>query len=257
MTDIPKPIQDWMEQLSLLYNIPFAYLLPHEKCLPMESIMFFFIDPNWVSALIDGALSIGRTTAQDALIDSDALPVFIDSANKTAYKVRHNKMHIRHKRNNTPNRPMTGFFLRSDIVDHWRGIEIKGYNKNSQLTILRMEVIGSKILICIFDGKIDKVELVEPMELIHFGTRANDRKIKVKNLKEGPDFGKPLENIEITVRTNKNGRFDVAGLVQELGEIKNIGSDTIGPCELAFEMLSVAERAEFKAHMSSERKTIK
>lgn len=57
---------DWILVLRFvldLYNlidIPAQYLVTDPSHLPQESLRFFFIDQNWVDALVDGALSLGN-----------------------------------------------------------------------------------------------------------------------------------------------------------------------------------------------------
>jgi hypothetical protein len=50
---------------TLFKGVPLFYLAADERMLPAESIRFFHVDQSWLTALIDGALSIGRVTASD------------------------------------------------------------------------------------------------------------------------------------------------------------------------------------------------
>ena len=56
---MPQTLVDWLTRLGLLEGVPFNYLVPDEAMLPPESLRFFYLDPNWTSALLDGAMSIG------------------------------------------------------------------------------------------------------------------------------------------------------------------------------------------------------
>src|SRR3984885_3921005 len=56
----PPDLVDWLTKLKLLYGIPFNYLVPDEQFLPMETLRFFQVDPDWINSLTDGALSVGR-----------------------------------------------------------------------------------------------------------------------------------------------------------------------------------------------------
>ncbi len=67
---IPRDISTWFRDLSLLKGVPFGYLVPEEKMLPIESIRFFWVDRLWVECLLDGAFSIGRVTTSDHQRDS-------------------------------------------------------------------------------------------------------------------------------------------------------------------------------------------
>ena len=52
----------WLAGLQTLAGVPFAYLVPDARMLPPESIRFFAVDPNWTTALTDGALSLAAKT---------------------------------------------------------------------------------------------------------------------------------------------------------------------------------------------------
>src|SRR5258708_35921884 len=62
---IPEDTKTWLGRLTLLYGVPFQYLVPDERMRAAESLRFFYVDPLWMEALLDGALSIGRS--QDVL----------------------------------------------------------------------------------------------------------------------------------------------------------------------------------------------
>ena len=57
---------DWMLVLRFvldlyyLINVPVHYLLTDPSHLPDESLRFFYVDQNWINALVDGALSLGN-----------------------------------------------------------------------------------------------------------------------------------------------------------------------------------------------------
>src|ERR1700685_4299755 len=59
-------VQNWSTAVQLLQGVPFNYLVPDAAMLPPESLRFFTVDPNWVTALIDGALSVGKATSNQS-----------------------------------------------------------------------------------------------------------------------------------------------------------------------------------------------
>jgi hypothetical protein len=71
----------------------------------------------------------------------------------------------------TPPQAVTGFLLRSDLVSGWPGLEVTAYGATGAdpLTILRFERLAPTILICLFDGVVDHVDIHEPPEGLHFG----------------------------------------------------------------------------------------
>lgn len=53
-------IYSWVLDKVHLANIPAHYLVPDPSYLPQETLRFFFVDDNWMDALIDGALSLAN-----------------------------------------------------------------------------------------------------------------------------------------------------------------------------------------------------
>ena len=62
-------IVELMTRLKLLYEVPFSYLVTGEHVLPPESLRFFVIDGTWTDALVQGALSLGRASGQDGVLN--------------------------------------------------------------------------------------------------------------------------------------------------------------------------------------------
>jgi hypothetical protein len=63
-------IVSWLADLRLLYGVPFVNLVPDARMLPKESLRFFFVDLNYLEALVAGALSIGMQSSRDQLFQS-------------------------------------------------------------------------------------------------------------------------------------------------------------------------------------------
>jgi len=140
--DIPEEVTSWLGRLVLLYGVPFNYLIPDEKILPEESLRFFFLDPIWMQALVQGACSIGSNGYGDRIIDTVMnewmQPNQPDEknqaslANKKAAGVRDQ---LREQYEDVPlppeeaclDWPLTGFLLRSAVVEGWRGLEVMAY----------------------------------------------------------------------------------------------------------------------------------
>lgn len=58
-------ILKWISDKLFLGGIPAHYLITDPSHLPMESLRFFHIDPNWLDCLIDGALSTANHLEKD------------------------------------------------------------------------------------------------------------------------------------------------------------------------------------------------
>lgn len=179
---IPQDISTWIQHLGLLYGVPFNYLIPDERMLPIESLRFFQLDPNWITALIEGAYSIGRTTKTEILHD----------------KFFQKKMHSQMQNSNTirktllktpmakmeneslpplPTFPISGFFLRSAVVSGWPGLEVYPFEdiaKTQPLEILRLEKLSDNVLFCLVQGELKTLVLQEPSEILHFGVELQE-----------------------------------------------------------------------------------
>lgn len=186
----PPGLIQWLAKLKLLYGIPFQYLVPNNDFLPAESIRFFYVDPDWVSSLLDGALSIGRhyngSQHPPATLHSDL--------------VHHNLLHLKPEEHlhNIRRRQlsleeaaapadepevMSGFLLNSAVVSGWKSLDVAGYPKGSSpydfekdpnvkiqsLKILRLERLSPSVMLGIFRGSLYELVLHQPPEAIHFG----------------------------------------------------------------------------------------
>lgn len=149
---VPDAVATWFQRLSLLQGIPFNYLVPDERMLPVESIRFFTIDPHWIESLLDGAFSIGRVTSKDMNQD---------------------------KPSTTPYANLSGFLLRSCVVSGWPGLLVDGYDQvitdgnivpdQPPLTLLRMDRLSPNVLLCLFSGDVKTVDIHLAPETMHFG----------------------------------------------------------------------------------------
>lgn len=170
--EVPFAVASFLARLRLLYGIPFNYLVPDERMLPSESMRFFYMDSAWVDCLLEGALSIGNATSSDAALSQAMAPWIHASANAGARSIRRSvlKMPLLADTPITPIANPTGFLLRSQVVTGWPGMEVFGYDSaGNKLDFLRLEQVGPGVLLCIFDGVVQKVEIHEHPEALHFG----------------------------------------------------------------------------------------
>ncbi len=154
-TTLPTDITAWLSDLQRLIGVPFHYLVPDARMLPAESIRFFTVDPNWIAAMIDGALSVGAGSAPHAAAISALRPTMLAATGTD------------------PGIPCSGFLLRSAIVADWPGLRISGYaagdGTGEPLAIARLERVAPTVLIALFSGLVRRVDLAEPAQHLHFG----------------------------------------------------------------------------------------
>ncbi|MBU1169192.1 MAG: hypothetical protein KKD44_06465 [Proteobacteria bacterium] len=176
---LPSSLKDWLSRLRLFYGLPFEYLVPDERLLPVESIRFFYVDRNWSDRMVDGALSVGKTTSREYAHHHAVFDAVVTTLDNEERRIRG-----RLKKNpqiTVTGRAadMTGFLLRSQAVANYPGIEVLAYqgeenmNNRTPLRLLRMDRPGPDVLLCLFDGVPDIVDIEEPREGIQFGVEMN------------------------------------------------------------------------------------
>jgi hypothetical protein len=235
--EIPELIVRKLTQLKLLQGVPFHYLVPHPEMLPEESIKFFYLDPNWVNALLDGAFSIGRYAAKKkkteslkngrpSLADAPSLSMvhdevhsdplhqfcFRSTLNHRAYMLEERDAYVENGRflyqsEGAINTVISGFLLRSKMVSQWKNLDVMGHPEivdgapKVLLNIHRFEAISNDILICLFEGDFKQLDIHQPSQGIHFGL----------DKKPSPKEGEPMFEKELRSDDSQNtiGTVDV------------------------------------------------
>jgi hypothetical protein len=167
----------WLTSLHLLYGVPFAYLVPDIGMLPVESIRFFQVDNAWVEALIDGAFSVGApraTSDSGTVLRATAAPAARARLRRVRTALAGDTGTGTEAGAEADGAPgaITGFLLRSAVVSGWPGLEVRGYADTAAqhpLPLLRLERISPSLLFCLLGGVLQRVDLQEPPESLHFG----------------------------------------------------------------------------------------
>ncbi|MDY7048632.1 MAG: hypothetical protein RPG89_08440 [Microcystis panniformis WG22] len=207
--DLPTAIASWFQDLELLKNVPFNYLVPDTRLLPPESLRFFWVDSYWVDCLQDGAFSVGRVTKEDLRLD-------VQSRSLRRSKTQSDKT-------------ITGFLLHSEVVSGWPGLEIEGYvnrvtgnnfvGPENKLTIIRRDRLADNILLCFFAGE------VKTLDLSLKGSTVNCGVDPVDPIKKGSPITKGLRdldgeqkkgNIEVPFRNENLGVIDIEEMAERL-----------------------------------------
>lgn len=164
------PIAEWLGKLMLLYPLPFNCLVPDERLLPAESLRFFYVDTNWLDALLDGALSIGLDSSRQTFFN-EITKGMVHSAAMDALSVYRNSLRgVTSPSPPSPPSVICGLLLRSALVAGWPNLAIRPKDASGKmLSILRMDHLSPNVLICLFDGVPAQVELSEPQEGFGFG----------------------------------------------------------------------------------------
>lgn len=174
-------VADWLAQLRLLEGVVFTYLVPDARALPPESIRFFYVDPNYLDALCDGAQSLGIHSTRDAQVQGMVRGTLRDAATRRAQGLRVRKIAgdqapaFAETGAATPADPVAGLLLRSAVVSGWPGLEVKacadsnGATPSNPIPLLRMDRLAPDVLLCLFSEVPAWIEIDEPKEGLAFG----------------------------------------------------------------------------------------
>lgn len=213
--DLPDNLATWLSRLALLNGVPFNYLVPDERMLPQESIRFFYLDQNWLSALSDGAFSIGRNLTADT--DSAMLNLDTAVAPGAQQKSFAFTTKVRSKLLGTDPPPVptliSGFLLRSSLVLDYPSLGVNAYPKGGtpddkppvMLDILRLEQLGPKsdTMICLIAGDAWRIDIHEAPQALHYGIDCFLDQCQVQT--KPVDAVKNLTTFTITTTTGPNG----------------------------------------------------
>ncbi|HEX3789835.1 MAG TPA: hypothetical protein VHW44_18355 [Pseudonocardiaceae bacterium] len=164
------PVASWLARLLLLYPAPFNLLVPDSRMLAPETLRFFYLDQNWLHALVDGALSVGMASSRDTFFQQTMHDLVHDSALAAAQALRDQLVGVSPPAAEVAENLVSGFLLRSDVVAGWPNLAVRGLlADDTLLKVLRLDRLAPDLLLCLFWGVPDHVELSEPQEGFRFG----------------------------------------------------------------------------------------
>jgi hypothetical protein len=201
---IPEAVRRWLGRVSLLYGVPFSYLVADEKLLAPESLRFFYFDPNWLACLLDGALSLGHSADARLLLGKAMAGNFLAEVIEEAKTIRPQMQGKTVEP--TPAQgtwQLTGFLLRSTIVAGWRGLEIQAYagteepdadgsSARQPLPLLRLERLANDVLFGLVEGLLKQLVITQPAEHLHFAVQGT---VPLRQAPEAPHVVQVKEQV--------------------------------------------------------------
>ncbi|EYF03650.1 hypothetical protein [Chondromyces apiculatus] len=239
---LPAAASTWLEGARLLQGIPFDYLVPDERLLPIESIRFFQIDARWIACLFAGALSLGG-------------PASASAAQQAQEEIE--------RLSSGAGRPVSGFLLRSAVVAGFPAMTVDGYclaggevgdpdrtfPDEARATLLRMDRLSPSVLLCLFSAAVDVVVFHLPPEVVHAGLLVDpETSLLSKRLRRGDGEETQVKLDAIPWRGEEASRVvDVDALVASIAaKAPALGLDTpIAPAMFGLQMLEGAPRVRF------------
>lgn len=213
-----NPPQDWrtiasfLGNILVLHGIPFSYLAPDSRMLPEESLKFFHIDGEWMNALVSGVLTVARPADARILAGNTAIGAFAAEIVRVARDARQSQRRLADAdraesaplavtdtatdmQASIPLGGMTGFLMRSHLLDSWPGLELsaegqpwgKNLDKDAPLTFLRLDRPAPGVLLGLVDGRISRLIFRQPPESLHFAVKSaqatdKDRRVNLSAL---------------------------------------------------------------------------
>jgi hypothetical protein len=245
----PDEVVGWLARLALLHGVPLSYLVPDERMLPPESLRMFDLDHAWIEALVDGAFSIGRGIAGDLALDAAHAPAVRALAYAARRHVRRNpEPAARLARDGTGE--ITGFLLRSAAVSGWPDATVIGYaddGRTTEVPPLRSSLLGTDIMLCLFDGVVRVVAIREPPGQLYCGVQGEPGRLTTA-LRQvtGPTPGRPYyPPREAPIPARGDGRTVQAAAAA--GTIAAaVGLASVTSAEFALEMVKGVVEVEFR-----------
>lgn len=263
-----QSIANWLGRLQLMYGVPFVHLVPDARMLPAESIRFFYVDPNWIGAMTDGAINIGLGSSRESAVQSALTTQLEQMAAEAALSYRAKSLN---QATPTPAvGPTSGLLIRSALVLGWPGLVVTGTataNK-TPVTLLRVDHVAPDVMLCLFNGVPDTVTLAEPHEGLEFGVDDNGavtiRVVSPPKVTDGKDV--PIYNPQNpsasmpTVRSagmrvlniNIDPNYPTTSvpsnptdLLTTIAQALNVGTASMGPADFAVQMVKGPEEVTF------------
>lgn len=209
----------WVQDKMSLVGIPAHYLITDPSHLPRESLRFFHIDPNWVDALIDGALSVANHFDKQEDFIRDSIKVTINKYLAT----------VNPKLGYAPQIPTYGFLLRSDLCSQFPDLAVSTTHTN-RAPLLRHENIDDGVMLCLFDRvpsgpEFESLKFTQPPHQQCFSVGgsldANSLLTQYRTVYTDRKEGDP-DQVDITERVSKKGEKKPVFLWGKDAEIRTL-----------------------------------
>ncbi len=267
---LPAYVTHALARYRLLHDIPFAYLVPDMRLLPLESVRFFTLDPEWLDALSEGALQAGGNGSRERRRAESAAPAAKIAAQNAMGQVRQVGLgrlvvDATMLRRSTTAGPavVSGMLLHSALVSGWPGLKLWAWRSDLAadvplgvdagelaatrpelvVPLLRLERLSPSLLLVLFDGVPRLVWLEEPHDAVQFGLdeSGTGHRVALRD-QQGRDVGK---FVAVPMRTGSaRGVVDVTALAAAVDQALPLGKPR-GSAALALQLLQAPSRQRF------------
>jgi hypothetical protein len=267
---LPEPLARWLGNLALLEGLPFNAIVADTRMLPQESIRFFYMDANWIDALVDGAYSVVEAFDAHHALTAELLRDHVHAqARKMARVERHRRRRARRRLSGEMPEPLdtaapwTGFLMRSVAVQDWPGLTVRAFvDREGETAIdpLRIVRLSPTVLLAVFAGTAHRFDVAMPAGGLCFGVEAQidaDEpllRVALRGLGGTIASGLPIEGhyADVALRADARGRrvLDVSATHASLAEaLKSAYAPSpcppLDPGAFAIEMTAGAKSQRF------------
>jgi hypothetical protein len=194
---LPPSVLNWLTQLTLLYGVPFPYLVPDARLLPPESLRFFYVDQNWLDRMVDGALSVATISTAEQIFGEELFAAVYAAIAQSQQAMRPTLRNKAVPTTVVTGGTYTGLLFRSVVVAGWPGLEVYATKNGAPVSVLRMDRLSPTVLLVLFSDVPTEVDFVEPSEALHFGFLSNDGGATVVTTLRGCSFGGYAAGVQI------------------------------------------------------------
>jgi hypothetical protein len=251
---VTDELTGWLASLFALTPLPFSTVVVNAGMLPTEALRFFYVDPNWLAALFDGAVSIGGGTPQQNTAAQKAMDQLEQQAlGQAGYGTA----------------PACGFVLRSGVIAAYPRLVYTAYADAAGTQVvqpLRLDTLGPNFVIGIYPQPILQLDIQEPPEGMQFGFEPDKNGVLFFNLRYliGNTPGKEIASVAPIAAKQYLGRdgestgtvLDVlalqADLQQQLNSQKQLPNDALGPAGFAVQIVVAPETQIFNLQTSQQ-----
>lgn len=235
LADETGPVGDIIDALAALDLVPFDHLVADQRMLPQESVRFFYVDPTWITALVDGFVNAGVQTTTDNVLQETVLRRLAAEANTVPW-------------------PEAGLLLRSRLVRDWPGLIIEGDKDGRPVEIVRREYLAPDLLLCLFAEVPDTVTLAEPHQDLYIGAQVEhgDLFLDLRYLADNGRTGAPIsddDNVPAYLRAGTD-TMDIhriaPQLTRRLHELGQLPDGELTPAGFAVQLIQSPTRQTFK-----------
>jgi hypothetical protein len=268
---LPAYVTHALARLRLLHDIPLAYLVPDMRLLPLESVRFFTLDPQWLDALAEGALlaaGSGSRERQRALKVAAAASAAAEGAIGLVREVNRGRLVVdagvigeAAASNAAP--VVSGMLLHSALVSGWTGLKLCAWRSAAAadvppgvdagelartrpelvVPLLRIEPVSPSVLMVLFEGAPRLVWIEEPHHAVQFGLEQAGAGYRL-DLRD-PQGLSTGRSVAVPMRSGPAaGVLDVAALATAVDQALPLGKPR-GAAALALQCLQAPSRQRF------------